>query len=37
MMLRDGVLEIDQTRAGGDSATSTVLQGFSIAIETILL
>ena len=36
MMLRDGVLEIDQTRAGGDSATSTILQGFSIAIETIL-
>lgn len=31
-MLREGVLEIDQTRAGGDSATSAILQGFSVAI-----
>ena len=36
MMMRDGVLDIDQTRAEGDSATSTVLQGFSVAIEAVL-
>ena len=36
IMLRDAVLEIDQTKVEGDSATSTVLQGFSVAIEAVL-
>ena len=35
MQLQDGVLEIEQTCADGDTATSTVLDGFSIRLDSI--
>ena len=35
MQLQDGVLEIEQTCAEGDTATSTVLKGFSIHLNSI--
>ena len=35
MQLQDGVLEIEQTCADGDTATSTVLEGFSIRLNSI--
>ena len=35
MQLRDGVLEIEQTCAEGDSATSMVLDGFSASLDEI--
>ena len=35
MQLQDGVLEIEQTCADGDTATSTVLKGFSIHLNSI--
>ena len=35
MQLRDGVLEIEQTCAKGDSATSMVLDGFSASLDEI--
>ena len=35
MLLRDGVLEIEQTCAEGDTATSTALEGFSVSLDEI--
>ena len=35
MRLQDGVLEIEQTCAEGDTATSTVLEGFSVRLDSI--
>ena len=35
MQLQDGVLEIEQTCADGDTATSTVLDGFSVRLDSI--
>lgn len=35
MTLQDGVLEIEQTCAEGDTATSTVLEGFSVSLDEI--
>ena len=35
MQLQDGVLKIEQTCAEGDTATSTVLKGFSVRLNSI--
>ena len=35
MQLQDGVLKIEQTCADGDTATSTVLKGFSVRLNSI--
>ena len=35
MLLQDGVLEIEQTHTGDDTVTSTVLDGFSVSLDTI--
>ena len=35
MLLQDGVLEIEQTRTEDDTATSTVLDGFSVSLDSI--
>ena len=35
MQLRDGVLEIEQTCAQGDTATSMVMKGFSVSLASI--
>ena len=34
-LLRDGVLEIEQTCTEGDTATSTVLEGFTVSLDSI--
>jgi Uma2 family endonuclease len=35
MLLQDGVLQIEQTRTEDDTATSTVLDGFSVSLDSI--
>ncbi len=35
MMLKDGVLEIEQTYYEGDTMTSSVLKGFTVAVNDI--
>ncbi len=35
LLPQDGVLEIDQTHTEDDTATSTVLEGFSVSLDTI--
>ena len=37
MQLRDGVLEIDRTCADGDTAESTVIEGFSIEVADLFV
>ena len=35
MLLQDGVLQIEQTRTEDDTATSTVLEGFNVNLDSI--
>ena len=35
LLLQDGVLEIDQTLTEDDTATSTVLDGFNVSLDSI--
>jgi len=35
LLLQDGVLEIDQTHTEDDTATSTVMEGFSVDLDSI--
>ena len=35
MLLQDGTLEIEQTRTGDETVTSTVLDGFSVSLDSI--
>ena len=35
LLLQDGVLEIEQTRTEDDTATSTVLEGFNVSLDSI--
>ena len=35
LLLQDGVLEIEQTHTEDDTATSTVLDGFSVSLDSI--
>ena len=35
LLLQDGVLEIEQTRTEDDTATSTVLDGFNVSLDSI--
>ena len=35
LLLQDGVLEIEQTHTEDETATSTVLEGFSVSLDTI--
>ena len=35
LLLQDGVLEIEQTLTKDDTATSTVLDGFSVSLDSI--
>ena len=37
MQLQDGVLEIDQTCADGDSADSAVIEGFGIEVADLFV
>ena len=37
LLLQDGVLEIDQTHTEDDTATSTVLDGFSVSLDSIFV
>ena len=35
MLLQDGVLQIEQTRTENDTATSTILDGFNVSLDSI--
>ena len=35
MLLQDGVLQIEQTRTEDDTATSTILDGFNVSLDSI--
>ena len=35
LLLQDGVLEIEQTHTGDDTVTSTIVDGFSVSLDSI--